>query len=126
MALLESNRQRYRAQLQEPAKVFSIQPSVLLENDKDVFEGSGGAGERYAVYKVDPAMNELAKTDKPQWITVWWNGDLLDPVGKQHIDAIVNNFDFSMRTISSLILARSKDDHTDPSIRPSQQWKRRL
>jgi hypothetical protein len=67
---------------------------VLLENYKDVFEGSAGAGERYAVYKVDPAMNELAKTDKPQWILVWWNGDQLDPVGKQQIDAIVNNFDF--------------------------------
>ena len=67
---------------------------MLLENYKDVFEGGGGPGERYAVYKIDPAMNELAKTDKPQWITVWWDGDLLDPVGKQHIEAIVNNFDF--------------------------------
>lgn len=94
MALLENNRQRYSSRLQEPAKVFSLQPDVFLENYKDVFEGSGGPGERYAVYKIDPAMNELAKTDKPQWILVWWNGDLLDPVGKQQIDAIVNNFDF--------------------------------
>jgi hypothetical protein len=94
MALLESNRQRYAGRLQEVAEVFSLQPSVLLENYEDVFEGSGGPGERYPVYKVDPAMNEAAKSDQPQWILIWWNGDVLNPVGKQQADAILNNFDF--------------------------------
>lgn len=91
---LKSNREKYRSRLQETAEVFSIQPDELLENYKDVFEGSGGSGERYPVYKIDPALAGLAKTDKPQWIVVWWDGDLLDPVGKQQHDAILNNFDF--------------------------------
>jgi len=94
LGLLATNREKYGSQLQETAEVFALQPDVLLENYKDVFEGNGGSSTRYAVYKVDPAMNDLAKTDKPQWIVVWWDGDLLDPVGKQQIDAIVGNFDF--------------------------------
>lgn len=94
MALLADNRAKYGSRLSETAQVFGLQPDVFLENYKDVFEGNGGSSTRYAVYKVDPALNDLAKTDKPQWIVVWWNGDQLDPVGKQQIDAIVNNFDF--------------------------------
>lgn len=94
MGLLANNREKYGSRLQEKAEVFALQPDVLLENYKDAFEGNGGSAARYAVYKVDPVMNDLAKTDKPQWIVVWWNGDLLDPVGKQQIDAIVDNFDF--------------------------------
>ncbi len=94
MALLADNRVKYGSRLSETAEVFALQPDVLLENYKDVFAGNGGSSTRYPVYKVNPAMNDLAKTDKPQWIVAWWNGDLLDPVGKQQIDAIVNNFDF--------------------------------
>jgi len=94
VSLLGTNREKYAARLQETAEVFELQPDVLLENYKDVFEGSGGPGARYAVYKVDPAMAELAKTDQPQWILIWWNGDLLDPVEKHQIESIVNNFDF--------------------------------
>jgi len=94
MSLLANNREKYGSRLKETAEVFELQPDVLLENYKDVFEGNGGSATRYAVYKVDPAINDLAKTDKPQWIVVWWDGDLLDPVGKQEIDAITDNFDF--------------------------------
>lgn len=94
LSLLASNREKYAARLQETAEVFELQPDELLENYKDVFEGSGGPGERYPVYKVDPVMAELAKTDQPQWLVVWWDGDLLDPIGKQQHDAILNNFDF--------------------------------
>jgi hypothetical protein len=94
MALLADNRVKYGSRLGETATAFSLQPDVFLENYKDVFEGNGGSSIRYAVYKVNPAMSELAKTDKPQWIVVWWDGDLLNPVGKQQIDAITNNFDF--------------------------------
>lgn len=94
VSLLGTNREKYAARLQETAEVFTIQPDVLLENYKDVFEGNGGPGERYSVYKVDPVMADLAKTDQPQWILVWWDGDLLDPVEKHQIESIVNNFDF--------------------------------
>lgn len=93
-SLLAANREKYGSRLQETAEVFSLQPDELLENYKDAFEGSGGPGKRYPVYKIDPAMATLASTDQPQWILVWWDGDLLDPVGKQQADAILNNFDF--------------------------------
>jgi hypothetical protein len=93
--VLDSNREKYRSLLQTAAAVSSLQPSELLENQVDVFEGSGAASERYPVYKIDPVMAELAKGDKPQWIRVYWDGDLLDPVGKQQADAIVNNFNFA-------------------------------
>lgn len=94
LSLLTANREKYAARLQEAAEVFSLQPDALLENYKDAFEGSGGPGERYPVYKVDPTLAELAKSDSPQWIVVWWDGDLRDPVGKQQIDAITTNFNF--------------------------------
>ncbi len=94
LAVLERNRERYRGRLQETAEVSALQPSVLLENYPDVFEGNGGSGNRYPVYKIDPAIAELAKTDQPQWIMFVWDGDLLDPVGKQHHEAILNNFNF--------------------------------
>jgi hypothetical protein len=94
VGLLAVNREKYAARLREPAAVFSLQPTELVEHYQDVFEGSGGPGERYPVYTIDPAMAELAKTDQPQWILVTWDGDILDPVGKQLSDAIVGNFDF--------------------------------
>ena len=93
-SVLASNREKYAGRLQEAAAVFSLQPDELLENVQDVFEGNGGTAARYPVYKIDPVKADLAKTDQPQWILVWWDGDLLDPVGKQQIDAILNNFDF--------------------------------
>lgn len=94
VSLLASNRETYSARLQEAAEVFTLQPDVLLENYKDVFAGNGASGVKYPVYTIDPAGAELAKSDKPQWIVVWWDGDMLDPVGKQQHDAILNNFDF--------------------------------
>lgn len=94
LSLLDANREKYAARLQEPAEVFSLQPSEHLENYQDAFEGGGGPGERYPVYTIDPTMAELAKTDQPQWIVATWDGDLLDPVGKQQHDAILGNFDF--------------------------------
>lgn len=94
VSLMGTNRAKYAARLRETAEVFALQPDVLLENYKDAFEGSGGPGPRYPVYKVDPVMAELARTDQPQWILVWWDGDVLDPVQKHQIESILNNFDF--------------------------------
>lgn len=94
LSVLNSNRGKYGSLLQTTAEVSTLQPNELLENQADVFEGNGGSRDRYPVYKIDPAMAELAKTDKPQWIVVYWEGDLLDPVGKQLADAIINNFNF--------------------------------
>ena len=36
---------------------------------------------RYPVFKVDPAIAELAKSGRPQWIVVTWSGNIAtDPV----------------------------------------------
>ena len=94
LAVLSSSRQKYASQLQTAAEVSTLQPNELLENQADVFLGNGGSSLRYPVYKIDPAMAELAKTDQPQWIVVYFDGDLLDPIGKQMADAILNNFNF--------------------------------
>lgn len=94
LTLLRTNRERYDGRLQDPAAVPSLQPDELLENYQDVFEGSGGPGARYPVYKIDPRMAALAAADSPQWILITWDGDLLDPVGKQMHEAILNNFNF--------------------------------
>jgi hypothetical protein len=91
---LKNNREKYRSRLQEPAKIFTEQPDVLLENYPDVFEGTGGSAISLFVYKIDPAVAELCKTDKPQWIRVTWHGDLTDRVGKHQHESIINNFNF--------------------------------
>ena len=94
LATLAANRERYKGRLQEVATVTNIQPNVVIENDPDVFLGSGGSRIHIPVYKVDPALAELAKTGAPQWVVVGWTSQLNLPVNKRLHDAIVNNFDF--------------------------------
>jgi hypothetical protein len=71
-----------------------LQPTEFLESNPDMFADNGLSGHRYPVYKIDPVMAELAKTDKPQWILVTWDGNIAEPVAKQQHEAILNNFDF--------------------------------
>ena len=94
IATLAANRERYKGRLQEVATVTNIQPNIVIENDPDVFLGSGGSRIHIPVYKVDPALAELAKTGAPQWIVVGWSSELNQPTNKRLHDAIVNNFDF--------------------------------
>jgi hypothetical protein len=94
LATVAANRERYKGRLQEVATVTNIQPNLVIENDPDVFLGSGGSRIHVPVYKVDPALAELAKTGAPQWITVGWSSNLNHPPNKRLHDAIVNNFDF--------------------------------
>ncbi len=94
IAALAVNRERYKARLQEVAETPNIQPNILLDQTPDVFEGSGGSRMRIPVYKVDPALAELARTGAPQWIVVAWSAALNDPTNKRLHDAVVNNFDF--------------------------------
>ena len=79
VAVLDANRQKYRNRLQEPAELQSEQPTVIIENATDVFEGGGGAPNRLTVYAIDPKMMELAKTDAPQWILISWTARLERP-----------------------------------------------
>ena len=94
LAALAVNRERYKSRLQEVAETPNIQPNVFIENHPDVFLESGGNRPRIPVYKVDPAMAELAKTGAPQWIVVAWDSMLNRPPNKRLHDAIINNFDF--------------------------------
>ena len=67
---------------------------MLLENYADVFEGNGGTTKRLPVYTIDPRMVELAKTDAPQWIIMYWTAHLNDPISLRLHESILNNVDF--------------------------------
>ena len=75
---LKKNREKYKNRLGELA-MTSSQPGLSdLENGRDVFSSQyltdpESTSDRYPVYKVDPAMAELCKKDKPQWILVSWD-----------------------------------------------------
>ena len=94
MAVLRSNKDKYRARLQETAEVWTTEPGVLLENYPDVFEGNGGTPTRLPVYTIDPRVVELCKTDAPQWIVMYWTAHLNDPISLSLHEAILNNVDF--------------------------------
>ena len=80
LAALKSNREKYKARLQETAEIWTLQPGVLLENYPDLFEGNGGTTKRLTVYTIDPKVIELCKTDAPQWIVMHWTAHLNDPI----------------------------------------------
>lgn len=94
LAVLKSNKEKYSARLQEPAEIWTQEPTVLLENYADVFEGNGGTSKRLAVYTIDPKVVELCKTDAPQWIVMYWTAHLNAPISLSLHNAILNNFDF--------------------------------
>jgi len=93
VAVVDANRQKYRNRLQEPAEIYTYQPSVIIENDSDVFEGNGGTPTRLPVYTIDPKLVELSKTDAPQWILISWTAQLNDPVNLSLHQAMLNNVD---------------------------------
>jgi hypothetical protein len=99
LAGLKKNREKYKDRLAEIA-LTSAQPSLTdLENGRDVFsngylddvESTSG---RVPVYKVDPAMAELCKKDKPQWILIGWWWAPHEAVEKHLHESIINNFNF--------------------------------
>ena len=94
IACLKNNKEKYKDRLHEAAEIFTIEPDPMLENYPDVFEGNGGMRLKLPVYKIDPAIAALCKSDQPQWILVSWTADNSDPVGKQLYEAVVNNFNF--------------------------------
>ncbi len=94
MAVLKSNREKYKSRLQETAEIWTVQPNVLLENVPDVFERDGGSPTRLTVYTFDPRVTELCKTDAPQWIVIYWTAHLNDPVSLSLHQAMLNNVDF--------------------------------
>jgi hypothetical protein len=94
IACLKNNKEKYKNRLQETAEVFTNQPDIMLENYPDVFEGNEYQRKKFPIYKTDPAMAELCKKDKPQWILISWDYYPGDAVEKQQHEAIINNFNF--------------------------------
>jgi len=94
IACLKNNIEKYKNRLQETAEVFESQPNILLENFPDVFEGNEYQSNKFPVYKVDPAMAELCKKDKPQWILVSWFWNPQNHASKYLHESIINNFNF--------------------------------
>ena len=92
--VLRSNQEKYKSRLQEPAEIWTLQPSVMLENYPDVFEGNGGTPTRLPVYTFDSRVVALCKTDAPQWIVIYWTAHLNDPISLGLHEAMLNNFNF--------------------------------
>ncbi|MEO5948232.1 MAG: hypothetical protein ABIP79_15550 [Chitinophagaceae bacterium] len=99
LANLKSTKEKYKNRLGEIA-LTGAQPSVQdLDDGRDVFsngylsdpESTSG---RVPVYKIDPVMAELCKTDKPQWILISWWWAANDPTEKHLHESIINNFNF--------------------------------
>lgn len=99
VAGLKKNQEKYSNRLTELAMSKS-QPSIQdLGNGRDVFSGHEltepeSDWGRMPVYKIDPAMAELCKKDKPQWILISWDYYPIDPLEKHQHEAIINNFNF--------------------------------
>jgi hypothetical protein len=94
-ATLSRLKEKYKNRLHEFAygTNFSI---ITLANGQDVFtSGSEKFDKTIPVYRVDPQLEPLCKTDKPQWIMIkWFGGGYNDPSFKHLHESIINNFDF--------------------------------
>ncbi len=96
---LQKNREKYSNRLNEDA-MTSFQPTLIdLDNGRDIFTSQylsdpPYSSRRYPVYKVDPALVPLCKTDQPQWILVSWDYWPSEPTEAQQHAAITNNFNF--------------------------------
>ncbi len=96
---ITKNKEKYKNRLDEIA-LTSKGPSINdLDNGRDLFSGQyltdpESASVGYPVYKIDPAMAELCKKDKPQWIMISWQYYPVDPTEKQQHEAITGNFNF--------------------------------
>ena len=62
---LKNNKEKYKNRLQEPAQIYTDQPSILLENFPDIFEGTGAGSVKLFVYKIDPLPLSFAKRTNP-------------------------------------------------------------
>ncbi len=96
---LNKNKQKYKDRLGELATT-GAQPSLNdLDTGRDLFSAGyltdpESTSRRLPVYKVDPAMAELCKKDKPQWILISWNYSPNYLIEKHQHESIINNFNF--------------------------------
>ncbi|ULQ53331.1 hypothetical protein [Flavihumibacter fluvii] len=71
-AMLNKQREKYKDRMQEKASVFTEQPSELVEQYEDLFEGNNQRDRVVPVYKFDPVKVALCQKDQPQWIAIFW------------------------------------------------------
>ena len=96
---LNKNKEKYKNRLGELATT-AAQPSLNdLDTGRDLFSAgyltdTESISGRLPVYKVDPAMAELCKKDKPQWILISWNYSPNYPIEKHQHESIIYNFNF--------------------------------
>lgn len=99
LAGLKNIKEKYRNRLGEIA-LTNAQPSLTdIETGRDVFSNgyltdAESTSGRVPVYKIDPAMAELCKKDKPQWILISWWWAPNQPVEKHLHESIIDNFNF--------------------------------
>jgi hypothetical protein len=118
---LKINQDKYRNRLLEIAETFAAQPDIMLENYQDVFEGNGGMAFKYPVYTIDPAMYELCKGDKPQWILSSWYWTPNNPKEKHMHESIINNFNFEYVYNYFFAPEKVKGQHYQPRRSPALQ-----
>lgn len=94
-------REKYKNSMNEPAYLHGDGFELIdLTNGYDIFAGykveeqSLPIKKTTPVYKVDPAVLALCKSDKPQWIYMYWTGVMNDLVDKHLHESIINNFNF--------------------------------
>ena len=94
-------KEKYKNRINEPAYLHNTGFELIdLTNGYDIFTGYQVEEQGFLikktnpVYKVDPAVQALCKTDKPQWIYMYWTGAINDPLEKHMHESIINNFNF--------------------------------
>ena len=97
-AMLNRLKEKYKNRLKEFAygnygDNYSV---ITLANGQDMFTTDGEKFDKsFPVYRVDPQLEALCKTDKPQWIMIKWFGGSLDAPAFKHLhESIINNVDF--------------------------------
>ena len=126
-SIIVDQKEKYKARLQEKTSIFTSQPSAFVEQYGDLFEGNDPEHARkIPVYKYDPSMMELCKTDHPQWITINW-----DIIPTYDIDGSKNNYSYTaMKYMHESILNHFNFDFVyqfffDPEKVKGKQYKPR-
>jgi hypothetical protein len=96
-AMLNRLKEKYTTRVAEFA--YGSHYSVMaLANGEDIFTNGRDADKfdlSVPVYRVDPALEALCKTDRPQWIMIkWFGGSLEEPYFRHMFESVVNNFNF--------------------------------